>query len=299
MTNICLFGGEINKMKDQLIDLKLKRLIQLCKETSNYKKLAVVSFVLTSNAVDEIGIKLGMRSREKRAEEKIFEYMELVNKIFRVNFNVNVFRPELIEMLKKIEFLFLKKEGELQLEYIKEIFDIYYELRKLDVPNLHESFNPEVIDKNRTISLFSFLSGGRGGKSKEKSAFNPILLHKFKEEEEALVYQLNKQFDKNSFEKVLQLKTIRKSIEKKKGEKIVVSGSLKDNISYKQSKDQIGQLLIVGVMILFAMIGSISLVEALMYEFLSVTLSYNLLFCFGAIVVLYFANKNYFSIRRK
>jgi hypothetical protein len=59
-------------MNEQLLDLKLKRLIQLCKETHNYKKLAVVSFVLTSNAVDEIGIKLGMRSREKSAGEKIF-----------------------------------------------------------------------------------------------------------------------------------------------------------------------------------------------------------------------------------
>ena len=274
-------------------------MIQLCKETHNYKKLAVVSFVLTSNTVDEIGIKLGMRPREKNSSEKLFEYMELVNKIFKVNFSVNVFRPELIDVLKKIELLFLKKEGELRLEYVKEIFELYYELRKLDVPNLHDNINSEIIDKNRTISLFSFLSGGQNAKRKNDNLFNPILLHKFKEEEEALVYQLNKRFDKNSFEKVLQLKTIRKSIEKKKGGKIVVSGSLKDNISYKQSKDQVGQLLVVGVMILFAMIGSISLVEALMYEFLSVTLSYNLLFCFGAIVVLYFANKNYFSIRRK
>jgi len=289
-------------VNEQLLDLKLKRLIQLCKETSNYKKLAVVSMVLTSNAVDEVGIKLGMRSREKNAGEKIFEYMELVNKVFRVNFNVKVFRANSIEVLKKIELLFLQKKGELKLEYVKEIFEVYYELRKLEVPNLHENINSEFIDKNRTISLFSFLSGGRGGKSKKESAFNPILLHKFKEEEKALQYQLNQQFDKNAFEKVLQLKTVRKNIEQKqggKGGKIVVSGSLKDNISYKQSKKQVGQLLVVGVMVLFAMVGSVSLIEVLMYEFLSVPLSYNLLFCFGAIIVLYFANKTYFSIRRR
>lgn len=287
-------------MKENLIDIKLKRLIQLCKETGNYKKLAVVSFVFTSNAVDEIGIKLGMRSREKKAGEKIFEYLELVNKVFKVNFNINVFKAELIEILRRLELLFLKKEGELSLEYVKEIFEVYYELRKLEVPNLHDNLNSEFIDKNRTISLFSFLSGGQRGKSKEENMFNPILLHKFKEEEEALQYQLNKRFDKNSFEKILQLKTIRKSIEQKKGRKggkIVVSGSLKDNISYKQSKEQVGQLLVVGVMVLFAMIGSVSLIEAIMYGFLSVAISYNLLVCFGVIVVLYFANKTYFSNR--
>ncbi|TKJ26590.1 MAG: hypothetical protein CEE42_04420 [Promethearchaeota archaeon Loki_b31] len=284
-------------MKEKLFDLKLKRLIQLCKETHNYKKLAVVSFVLTSNTVDEIGIKLGMRPREKNSGEKIFEYMELVNKVFRVNFSVNVFRPELIDVLKRIELLFMKKEGELRLEYVKEIFEIYYELRKLDVPNLHDNINSEIIDKNRTISLFSFLSGGQNAKRKKEDLFNPILLHKFKEEEKALQYQLNKQFDKNTFEKILQLKTIRKSIEQKKGGKIVISGSLKDNISYKQSKEQVGQFLVIGIIILFAMVGSVSLIEALMYGFLSVAISYNLLVCFGAIVVLYFVNKTYFGNR--
>ena len=284
-------------MKEKLFDLKLKRLIQLCKETRNYKKLAVVSFVLTSNTVDEIGIKLGMRPREKNSGEKIFEYMELVNKVFRVNFSVNVFRPELIDVLKRIELLFMKKEGELRLEYVKEIFEIYYELRKLDVPNLHDNINSEIIDKNRTISLFSFLSGGQNAKRKKEDLFNPILLHKFKEEEKALQYQLNKQFDKNTFEKILQLKTIRKSIEQKKGGKIVISGSLKDNISYKQSKEQVGQFLVIGIIILFAMVGSVCLIEALMYGFLSVAISYNLLVCFGAIVVLYFVNKTYFGNR--
>jgi len=284
-------------MTEQLLDLKLKRLIQLCKETRNHKKLAVVSFVLTSNAVDAIGIKLGMQSREKSAGEKIFEYMELVNEVFKVNFKVNVFRPELIEVLKRIELLFLKKEGELRFEYAKDIFEVYYELRKLEVPNLHDSINSEVIDRNRTISLFSFLSGGRSGRGREKSAFNPILLHKFKEEEEALQYQLNKQFDKKAFEKILQLKTIRKGLERKKGGKIVISGSLKDNISYRQSKERVGQFLVVGIILLFAMVGCVSLIEALMYGLLSVAISYNLLVCFGAIVLLYFVNKTYFSNR--
>ena len=273
-------------------------MIQLCKETHNHKKIAVVSFVLTSNAVDEIGIKLGMRSREKSAGEKIFEYMELVNKVFGVNFSVNVFKPELIDVLKRVELLFLKKEGEIRFEYTKEIFEVYYELRKLDVPNLHDSVNPEIVERNRTISLFSFLSG-QSGKNKDQSRFNPILLQKFKEEEKALQYKLNDQFDKNSFEKILQLKTIRKGIERKKGGKIVISGSLKDNISYKQSKEQVGQFLVIGIMILFAMVGSVSLIEALMYGFLSVAISSNLLVCFGAILVLYFVNKTYFNNKGK
>jgi hypothetical protein len=52
-------------MKYNVIDAKLKNLIQVCKETRNYKKLAVASFILTSNRINEIGINLGVRPRNK------------------------------------------------------------------------------------------------------------------------------------------------------------------------------------------------------------------------------------------
>jgi len=284
-------------MKEQLLDLKLKRLIQLCKETKNYKKLAVVSFVLTSNTIDEIGIKLGMRPREKNADEKICEYMELVNKVFALNFKISVFKPKVIEILSQIELLFLKKQGDISLEHIKEVFDIYYELRKLEVPNLHENINSDVLNRNRSISMFSFLSGNQKSRNKKESTFKPILLHKFKEEEKALQIQLEKDFDKEVFEKILHLKTIRKNIEQRSKGKIIISGSLKDNISYRQSKEQIGQFLVFGLIILFAMIGIVTVIESLMFGVLSVVISYNILICFGAIVVLYFINKTYFSKR--
>jgi len=284
-------------MKEQLLDLKLKRLIQLCKETKNYKKLAVVSFVLTSNTIDEIGIKLGMRPREKNAGEKIFEYMELVNKIFALNFKISVFKLKVIEILSQIELLFLRKQGDLGLEHVKEVFDIYYELRKLEIPNLHENINSDALNRNRSISMFSFLSGNQNSKSKKESAFKPILLHKFREEEKALQIQLKKEFDKEIFEKILHLKTIRKNIEQRSKGKIIISGSLKDNISYRQSKEHIGQFLVFGLIILFAMMGIVTVIEAFMFGFLSVVISYNMLICFGAIVVLYFINKAYFGKR--
>jgi hypothetical protein len=223
--------------------------------------------------------------------------MELVNKIFSLNFRINVFKPELIEMLSQIELLFLKKEGDLGLDHIREVFDIYYELRKLEVPNLHENINSDILDRNRSISLFSFLSGGQNSRNKKEGAFNPILLHKFKEEEKALQIQLEREFDKEIFEKILHLKTIRKNIEQRSKGKIVISGSLKDNISYRQTKESIGQFLIFGLIILFAMIGIVTVIESFMFGVLSEVISYNMLICFGAIIILYFINKTYFGKR--
>ena len=284
-------------MSEQLLDLKLKRLIQLCKETGNYKKLAVVSFVLVSNAVDEIGIKLGIRMREKGSGESIFEYMKLVNKIFALNFNVAVFKPEMIQDLSQIELLFLKRQGDVNLEQVKVVIEAYYELRKLEVPNLHENINSEVLNRNRTVSMFSFLSGGQSKRRKSKNTLNPILMRRIKDEEKALQIQLEHQFDKNAFEKILHLKTVRKNLEQKSRRKIAISGALKDNISYRQSKENIGQLMIFSVIILFAMIGAILLVESFMFGVLSVSISNSTLICFSVIVILIFINKLYYGKR--
>jgi len=284
-------------VSEQLLDLKLKRLIQLCKETGNYKKLAVVSFVLVSNAVDEIGIKLGMRTREKGSGENIFEYMKLVNKIFALNFNVAVFRPEMIQDLSQIELLFLKRQGDVNLEQVKGVIEAYYELRKLEVPNLHENINSEVLNRNRTVSMFSFLSGGQSKRRNHENTLNPILMQRIKDEEKALEIQLERQFDKNAFEKILHLKTVRKNLEQKSRGKIAISGSLKDNISYRQSKENIGQLMIFSIIILFAMIGAILLVESFMFGVLSVSISNITLICFGVIVILIFINKLYYGKR--
>jgi hypothetical protein len=284
-------------VKEELLDLKLKRLIQVCKETSNYKKLAVVSFLLVSNAADEIGIKLGMRTRAKDSGENIFEYMKLVNKIFALNFNVSVFRPELVENLSQIELLFLKREGGINLDQVRSVFSAYYELRKLEVPNLHENINSELINKNRTVSMLSFLSGSQSRKRKKENALTPLLMQRFKDEEKALQLQIENQFDKHAFEKILHLKTVRKNLEQKSKGKIVISGSLKDNISYRQSKENSGQLMVLSLIILFAMIGTVLLVESFLYGTLLVYISNTTLICFGVIVVLIFINKLYYGKR--
>jgi hypothetical protein len=253
--------------------------------------------VLVSNAVDEIGINLGMRTRERGSGESIYEYMKLVNNIFALNFNVSVFKPELIKKLSQTELLFLKRQGNINLEQVKGVFEAYYELQKLEVPNLHEKINSEALNRSRTVSMFSFLSGGQSKKQKSENALNPILMQRFKDEEKALQIQLENEFDKNAFEKILHLKTVRNKLEQKSRGKIAISGALKDNISYRQSKENIGQFMIIGLIVLFAMIGVVVLVESFMYGVLSMSISNTTLICVGVIVILIFINKLYYGKR--
>jgi len=96
-------------ISETIIDSKLKHLIQVCKETQNYKKLAVTGFILISNKIEEIGIRLGLRPRNKEKDEKLFEYMKLINDVFETNLKIHIFRENLLDTLKQCETLFLRK----------------------------------------------------------------------------------------------------------------------------------------------------------------------------------------------
>ena len=100
-------------MNNSVLDLKLQSLIHACKASGNFKKLSVVGFILTSNIIDEISIKLGMRPRHKKEQEKLFEYIYLVNEVFEKNLQIIIFHSDLIDSLKEVELLFLRCRGNL------------------------------------------------------------------------------------------------------------------------------------------------------------------------------------------
>ena len=119
-------------------------MIQACKETGNFKKLAVVGFISTSNIVDEISLKLGMRPRNRgKNEEMLFEYMGVVNDIFERNLQIQIYNQNLVNSIKEIELLFLRNRGDLPYKYIKNLINVYYELRKINVPNLYKGMTGE------------------------------------------------------------------------------------------------------------------------------------------------------------
>ncbi len=153
-------------MNNSVLDLKLKSLIHACKASGNFKKLSVVGFILTSNIIDAISIKLGMRPRHKKEQEKLFEYLYLVNGVFEKNLQITIFHSELIDSLKEVELLFLKSRGDLPYEYLKQLIALYYELRKFEVPNLHKGMIGEDFLGNSNMGTLNFFS--RRSKSRKK-----------------------------------------------------------------------------------------------------------------------------------
>ena len=141
-------------VSNTITDMKLKRLIIACNETKNYRKVAVVGFTLMSNIIDEISLKLGMRPREKK-KESLLTYIYMVNEVYEKNLQIQIFQEGIIQTVKEIELLFLRNKGDLPPEYVKKIIEVYYELRKVKVPNVYRSPTGDGYFDNTNLHMLS------------------------------------------------------------------------------------------------------------------------------------------------
>ncbi|MHA1488981.1 MAG: hypothetical protein ACTSRI_04930 [Promethearchaeota archaeon] len=275
------------------LDIKLKRLIQTCVQTRNYKKLAVVSLVLNSNLVHEIGIRLGIKPIEKNTSnfDNISQYMKLINKTMNHNFKVTLFKEEHLDTIKKIEVQFFKKKAEIPYRLVKEAFVIYYELRKIEVPNVYESLdlkshpNPIINE----MGLYSFFSQGATKKSNDFSNnFNQLILQKIKKKEILLQEQLQEQFNSKNFEDIMYLKRFKNSLSssgKGKGTTFAIKNiKLKDNIEYQMEVERLVIYALMGACVLFFSIGVILIAETIFFSQLTLVLSPLLILFFGSAV---------------
>ncbi|MFX1389401.1 MAG: hypothetical protein ACFE9Z_04975 [Promethearchaeota archaeon] len=278
-------------MNQEVIDAKLKNLIQVCKETENYKKLSVVSFILVSNVIDSIGVHLGIRARNKKTGEKIFEYMELVNEVFLSNLKIVIFREQLIERLRECEILFFKNNGELPLSYIKDMYHLFYELRKIEVPNLHKSLDSDELIGTTNLGVYSSFSSGGRWKKKNSDGLKSLILQKIMERERVVQSDLRSKFNGNKLETAIFLKKMKNSISDNNAGKIRIEGSLKDNLSYQHSVEKIVGFLLLGIFITLLSFGTGLFLELLLLPIYSADVSSIALMLFGGafpLIYIYF-----------
>ncbi|MHA2280741.1 MAG: hypothetical protein ACXAC5_07805 [Promethearchaeota archaeon] len=269
-------------MSNSVLDLKLKSLINACKVSCNFKKLSVVGFVLTSNIIDEISIKLGMRPRRKKEQEKLCEYLSLLNDVFEKNLQITIFHSELIESLKEVELLFLRSRGDLPYGYIKNLLSIYYELRKFEVPNLHKGMVGEDLFSHSNMGTLSYFSrNSKSRRKKEENRFKPILKHTISQKEKHIRTKLNQKLTQSDLEMAIHLRKIKNSLDRKGKQRIILNGSLKDNIIYEQSQNKLIGYLLLGVALLSVLFGVTLIIEMLMLPVTMAPLNNMLLISFG------------------
>lgn len=281
----------------EILDNKLRQLIYACKETKNYKKMAVVSFVLISRRLDEMGVKLGLRPRDRKKDkgEKIYEYMRIINTIIERNFEIILIPKEIIKTIKEIEKSFVKNQGDIHKKNIIEIFRVYYFLRGIEVPNTYEQIDIEDASLSSDLNYYSLLSpkDKKSKKDEGNIALKSLLLQKIQEKQLQNKIQLQQNFSKENFGKAAVLKKLKESYKNDKNDKIVLKGTLKENMDYQMTLSNIVGYFLLGMVILFAMLGAATIYQIMEIPSFTVTLSPFIIIFFGSsmlLTVLYWNN---------
>jgi hypothetical protein len=274
-------------------DTKLITLIKLCKETLNYKTLAVVSFILVSNTADEIGFKLAIRPRNKEGNEPIFRYLALMNSLLKKNYRMVLFKEEWVQRLQEIEPFFIKMKGDIPLPEIIEIYEIYFELRKLEIPNLYKKVDANMLSEDKDIQLYSFFSHPAASQNDDK--LKSLMLHNLEMKKREVQKQLKQQYDKELFEQVIYLKKAQASIKTQKSGKIVLKGRLADNILYQQTMEELYGYFFIGAFVLFLMFGLMITYECMLHPSLVGTFSYFFLITYGSSMFFFLLYWHYYK----
>ena len=285
-------------INEELIDYKLKELIRACKKSQNYKKLAVTCFILLNNRMNEIGLKLGIRLRNRKEDEKVYEYMAMINKISQDSFQIIFFNQELIKDCKRIELIFLRSKGDLNLQQVSEAFELYYDIRKLEVPNLHKKVNKSLLKGVNDVASITnpFLKKGKGGDSNQ---VKNLILYKISKKEQKIRSQLNKKYSPELFESAIALQQAKASLERNNGNKITIRGSLKDNIVFKDSQYKLIGFFLLGMFIAFLLLGISMIYQAMENPLILDGIGSFLLMIFGLCLLIFFIYWNYFLKERR
>jgi hypothetical protein len=289
-------------LKSAQLNSQLKRLIQVCKDSKNFVKLSVIIYSLTSNKLNEIGIKIGLRPRNTKENETIHEYMTILNEILKNNIEIKLFNKNTIIKIKEIETNFLRKKGNIHIRYIRELVSFYYNLHKIDLPNIYKEFKPNAGIHSNINNLFSLFSPRRNDHNQNGAAFHSLMLQKIKEKESLIQEEFKIQktkgyFNRQLFESAIRLKKTKELIETNSTEKKPYQGRLIDNMDYQRSLDDILGYAFLGGCILLFLLGITILAEAITFPYLSTTLSIFLLMFFGLGVLIFLVYSKNFKQR--
>ena len=99
---------------------------------------------------------------------------------------------------------------------------------------------------------------------------------------------MNQRYNYDLFKKSCELKGVEQSIKSENHGKIRIEGALKDNLIYKSSMESFIGFFLIGIAILFFLLGIAVAYEAMIYPYLTSTLSSLLLLFFGAGIFIVF-----------
>jgi len=281
---------------NEALDVKLCTLISLCKESGNYGQLAEVGLTLIENIVNEKCIPLKFN---KVGKEPVFTYMEKVNEIINDNLGITIFEEDLVKRVRTCILSLSRSGTTIPLRQVKEIFSVYYDIMKIDIPNLYdkgksENLKLELGDNHSTYQ--SFMSGDQEGKrmSFKKKNQDPIvsmMLNQMNSKEKELRSNFQKTGSKDYMLGLLKLKRDKNTITRLGSKKKILKGNINDDLEYRLSLNKIPGLAVLGLAIVFFLLATLLTIQSTIFpQIMMVFSTFILLFFLGGAVLSYLYN---------
>ena len=242
------------------IDQKYETLVEKCIMTGNHAKLSATTLHLISNQADVIGIKLGIGRRNPRKDEFIHHFLERLNR-YIIHLGINLIPAEMIKRIKIIETLFSKSRGNLPKTYLKDAIALYYDIRKIRIPEMDQftrALRRQDYSNTRSFNLFS-----RSPRNDSSSMVRDLLFDEIEKREREVFSQLQEGINEDVLETALQLKNIRSTLTRNDNRKIPIQGRLKDNPYYLASKNGSGWLVVLGFIIMLGVFETLLIAETI------------------------------------
>jgi hypothetical protein len=242
------------------IDQKYETLVEKCIMTGNHAKLSATTLHLISNQADVMGIKLGIGRRNPRKDEFIHHFLERLNR-YIIHLGIYLIPAEMIKRIKIIETLFSKSRGNLPKTYLKDAIALYYDIRKIRIPEMDQftrALRKQDYSNTRSFNLFS-----RRPRNDSSSMVRDLLFDEIEKREREICSQLQKGVNEEVLETALQLKNIRSTLTRNDNRKIPIQGRLKDNPNYLASKNGSGWLVVLGFIIMLGVFETLLIAETI------------------------------------
>lgn len=181
---------------------KFKKLVEICVETKNYRKIAAITLAMIKNEVNSHLITLNL---PLSSDASIHEMMSHVNTILREKFGIIPYKGSMITQLKLIENLMEKGKGIIPVRFIKDAISLYYDVRQISLLpfNSVTEHSPSKFSKG-LISRFS--------QSNNESIIQKLISDELSSREKTLRSKIEVWKDENALKELQKISFLKESL---------------------------------------------------------------------------------------
>lgn len=279
---------------------------QILLKKKKHKKLYKLYLDLIYNRIIEIGALFNIRP--PKSNEKIYDYMNLIDNFLDLNFKITLFH-DLSEDLKKYcklynKFKDMEKDVIIDQYDVKEVVEFYYKIKEIKIPNIHEEiygYKNAKLGLTQPIEAYKYVFG-KGDKTRKSLDFNTnyseMIISRIENESDEIRnrYDKGKMNFEKCFKKLSVLNSVKKSVEtsKKSSKKMEVKGKLSESLEYKFFSENLYGYFILALAIISGVFTGLIVIESYFFPVLISNLtSYVLILAPIAIILCYYFIKNY------